>query len=172
MLLEAGPPGVTLKAVATRVGQTHANLLHHFGTAAGLQNAVMEDMARHLVSRVGEAIYRRRQGEIGLDDLVNTIFDTFDRDGAGRLASWMILTGDRQALDPVLRAIHDFVDELVVDLPADRVREISLALTLMALGDALLGAPIADAMELERPAARQLALQLTNLLGFPESIPA
>jgi AcrR family transcriptional regulator len=35
LLLEAGPQAVTLKAVAARIGRTHANLLHHFGSAAG-----------------------------------------------------------------------------------------------------------------------------------------
>ena len=33
LLLEAGPQAVTLKAVADRVGRTHANVLHHFGSA-------------------------------------------------------------------------------------------------------------------------------------------
>ncbi|MFM8542890.1 MAG: TetR family transcriptional regulator, partial [Chakrabartia sp.] len=36
ILIEAGPQAVTLKAVAARMGRTHANLLHHFGSAAGL----------------------------------------------------------------------------------------------------------------------------------------
>jgi AcrR family transcriptional regulator len=36
LLLEEGPQAVTLKAVAAKVGRTHANLLHHFGSAAGL----------------------------------------------------------------------------------------------------------------------------------------
>src|SRR3546814_10393283 len=65
----------------------------------------------------------------------------------------MILTGERQALDPVFRAIHDFVDELVVASDAERVREISHIITLMALGDALLGVPLADALGLD-PKAR------------------
>jgi AcrR family transcriptional regulator len=37
LLIEAGPQAVTLKAVAARIDRTHANLLHHFGSAAGLQ---------------------------------------------------------------------------------------------------------------------------------------
>ena len=40
LLLEAGPQAVTLKAVGNRIGRTHANLLHHFGSAAGLQKAL------------------------------------------------------------------------------------------------------------------------------------
>ena len=38
LLLEAGPQAVTLKAVADRIGRTHANVLHHFGSAASLQS--------------------------------------------------------------------------------------------------------------------------------------
>ena len=34
LLIESGPQAVTLKAVAGRIGRTHANLLHHFGSAA------------------------------------------------------------------------------------------------------------------------------------------
>src|SRR3546814_10914208 len=94
LLLEHGPQGVTLKAVAARIGQTHANLLHHFGSAAGLQAAVMEEMGRHLFGKIGDAVLRRRQGEIGFESLVDTVFDTFDCDGAGRLASWMIMHGE------------------------------------------------------------------------------
>ena len=40
LLVESGPQAVTLKAVAGRIGRTHANLLHHFGSAAGLQKAL------------------------------------------------------------------------------------------------------------------------------------
>ena len=40
LLIEQGPQAVTLKAVAAEIGKTHANLLHHFGSAAGLQAAL------------------------------------------------------------------------------------------------------------------------------------
>ena len=170
LLLEGGPHAVTLKAVAARIGQTHANLLHHFGSAAGLQTAVMENVAGQLVSRAGAAVYQRRQGDIGIRELVDIIFDTYGKDGAGRLASWMILTGDRQALDPVFRAMTDFINRIAVDAPNDEVRRISLAVTLMALGDALLGAPIADAIGVPQDEARQLAAGfISSLSGIPLS---
>src|SRR3546814_19892763 len=82
----------------------HANLLHHFGSASGLQNAVVENMARHLVAKIGEAVPNRRHGQLELDGLIDIVFDTFGRDGAGRLAIWMILTGDSKALAPVFPA--------------------------------------------------------------------
>src|SRR3546814_9519811 len=54
LLLESGPQAVTLKAVAARIGRTHANLLHHFGSAAGLQKALIERMAGAITSRSEE----------------------------------------------------------------------------------------------------------------------
>ncbi|MEY4721468.1 MAG: hypothetical protein RIQ46_1193, partial [Pseudomonadota bacterium] len=48
LLIELGPQAVTLKAVAARIGRTHANLLHHFGSASGLQKA----LARHLAGTI------------------------------------------------------------------------------------------------------------------------
>ena len=45
ILLEHGPQAVTLKAVAAEVGRTHANLLHHFGSAAGLQGELARSIA-------------------------------------------------------------------------------------------------------------------------------
>ena len=44
LLIEQGPQAVTLKAVAAKIGRTHANLLHHFGSAGDLQ----KELARHL----------------------------------------------------------------------------------------------------------------------------
>ena len=46
LLIETGPQSVTLKAVGARIGRTHANLLHHFGSAAGLQKALAGHLAR------------------------------------------------------------------------------------------------------------------------------
>src|SRR3546814_2099198 len=75
------------------------------------------------------------------------------------MAIWMILTGDSKALDPVFHAIRDFIGKLTMESPADKVREVSVALTLMAIGDALLGAPLAEALGVHRRVARELALR-------------
>ena len=60
LLLEAGPQAVTLKAVAAKIGRTHANLLHHFGSAAELQRALAESIAGTVTSEIGAAVMRAR----------------------------------------------------------------------------------------------------------------
>jgi AcrR family transcriptional regulator len=165
LLIEAGPQGVTLKAVAARIGRTHANLLHHFGSAAGLQRALAERMAADITATIGETVLAARAGTRDPRAIVDLTFDAFDREGAGALASWMILTGNHDALDPILQAIHRLVDQLAAGtgLGQRPIAEETLQLVLLALGDALLGAPMARALGLSRTRARELAL--AGLLG-------
>ena len=157
LLLADGPQAVTLKAVAAEVGRTHANLLHHFGSAAGLQGALARSIADSVTSTIAEAVERARAGEADPRTIVDRTFDAFDREGAGALAAWMILTGNRDALNPILDSIRSLVAQLSIDHEERHVAESTLSLVLNALGDSLLGPPIADALGLPRDTARDLA---------------
>lgn len=162
LLLEHGPQAVTLKAVAARIGRTHANLLHHFGSAEGLQRALMAHLAEDIVGTIGGAVARAHATDHDPREIVELTFDAFDREGAGALASWMILSGNRDALDPILEAIQRLVDQLIADHQFDsaKLHEETLMLVLMALGDSLLGAAMAKALGLERGMARAIAARL------------
>ncbi|WP_232833969.1 MULTISPECIES: helix-turn-helix domain-containing protein [unclassified Sphingomonas] len=162
LLVEEGPQALTLKAVAAAIGRTHANLLHHFGSAAGLQRALIARMAGRVTGTIRDAVLRNRGGDPDPAHIVGLIFDAFDSGGGGALAGWMILSGNRDALDPILSAIHALVDELAVGAPpsARSIQEETLQLVLMALGDALLGAAMARALGLPRGRARELAVAM------------
>ncbi|MGL4313839.1 MAG: TetR family transcriptional regulator, partial [Sphingomonas sp.] len=60
LLVEHGPQAVTLKAVAARIGRTHANLLHHFGSAEGLQKALIARMGEAIVHTIEPAVMKAR----------------------------------------------------------------------------------------------------------------
>jgi AcrR family transcriptional regulator len=156
LLIEAGPQAVTLKAVSARVGRTHANLLHHFGSAAGLQKALAEHLASAICAKIGETVIGTRSGVAAPRDVVDLIFDAFDREGGGALASWMLLSGNEGALDPIVDAIHDLVEDLH-DFGSDAMRETTLTLVLLALGDAQMGAALSQSLGLARTAARDQA---------------
>lgn len=164
LLIEAGPQAVTLKAVAGRIGRTHANLLHHFGSAAGLQKALAEHLARTVCETIIEAVHASRAGFGHPREVVDLAFDAFDREGAGALASWMLLTGNEDALDPIVGTIHDLVDEIAPGEASDagdamQVRRETLSLVLLAMGDALIGAALAKSLGLPRDAARVRAAE-------------
>lgn len=173
ILIEAGPQAVTLKAVAARIGRTHANLLHHFGSAAGLQRALARSLAETVCTRIVTLIQAARADESQRTQdkprqVVDLAFDAFDKSGAGALASWMILSGNEDALDPILEIIHQLVDQIAAVEGEDTgvaLREDTLSLVLMAMGDALLGEPLARSLDLPRSAAREIALR--QLISSP-----
>src|SRR5919112_969765 len=142
LLLTDGPQAVTLKAVAAKIGRTHANLLHHFGSAAGLQGELAGSIADFVTASIADSVERARAGETDARDIVDRTFDVFGKEGAGALAAWMILTGNRDALNPILDSIRGLVSQLTVGHEEHHVTESTLALFLNALGDSLLGTPI------------------------------
>ena len=154
-----GPQAVTLKAVAAKIGRTHAKLLHHFGSAAGLQGALARAIADSVTSSIATSVERARAGETDARDIVDQTFDAFGREGAGALAAWMILTGNRDALNQILESLRSLVAQLSIGHEDHQVARSTLGLVLSALGDALLGAPIADALALPRDTARELAAE-------------
>ena len=156
LLIELGPQAVTLKAVAARIGRTHANLLHHFGSAAGLQKALAEHLAITICATIEDAVLASRAGEGTARDVVDLTFDAFDKEGGGALATWMLMNGNEDALDPLLEAIHQLVDDLG-EHDTGKMHDVTHALCLMALGDALMGGPLAHSLGLKRTAARDMA---------------
>ena len=158
LLIEAGPQAVTLKAVASRIGRTHANLLHHFGSASGLQKSLAEYLGEQVCGTIAQAVVKSRTGEGSVRDIVALTFDAFDREGAGALSSGMLLTGNEDALDPIVDSIHNLFDDIAEGGHEDReMNEDTLSLVLMALGDALIGERLSNSLELPRHAARDLA---------------
>ncbi len=168
LLIEAGPQAVTLKAVAGRIGRTHANLLHHFGSAAGLQKALAAHLAWTVCETIKDAVRASRAGLGSPREVVDLAFDAFDREGAGALAGWMLLTGNEDALDPIVETIHALVDEIAPEEAAAhdtdvlRVHEETLSLVLLALGDALMGAALTKSLGLPRDVARRRAVTMLN----------
>lgn len=170
ILIEAGPQAVTLKAVAARVGRTHANLLHHFGSASGLQKALATHLAATICATIAEAVLATRSGLGHPRDVVDLTFDAFGKEGGGALASWMLLSGNQDALDPIVEVIHDLVDEMHAMGPGN-MREITQTLVLMALGDSLMGKPLAAALELPSSSARDTAEQLLKDFAIKAGLP-
>jgi len=157
ILITRGPQAVTLKAVAAEIGRTHANLLHHFGSAAGLQAELAKSIADRVTGHIGAAVERARAGESDARDIADMTFDAFGKEGAGALAAWMILSGDREALNPILESIRALVGQLTIGHEDHHVGDTTLWLVLLALGDSLLGPAIAEALNLDRDSARDAA---------------
>lgn len=159
LLREEGVQAITLKAVAARIGRTHANLLHHFGSVAELHRALADTIAHEVANQITASIGQMRRGEKRMRDVVEGMFDAFIDQRMGELVAWVALTRQRDALEPVADAIADVVRDISEpgdDRPLDQA---TLGLVLFAIGDSLVGAEVARACGLPRSAAREIATQ-------------
>jgi AcrR family transcriptional regulator len=161
-LIDGGPQSVTLKAVAGRIGRTHANLLHHFGSAAGLQKALAVYLAQIVCESVAQAFRAARIGEGTPREVVDLTFDAFDAEGGGALVMWMLATGHEDALDPVMDFIRTLLDELAEEYAGEAgdaraLHNVALPIVLMALGDGLIGGMLANRLEVQRGDSRAVA---------------
>lgn len=175
LLLEVGPQAVTLKAVAARIGCTHGNLLHHFGSAEELQKSLALYMTTNVSQRIVEAVHRRRAGEGDVRDAVNLIFDAFGKGGGAALVSWMTLTDNAEALEPIMSTVDALVQEIAYDgQTSQSLYDAALMTISMAIGDALVGEPMLKEMGFDRDhlrgiAARLMRTVIMNVEGVPES---
>ena len=159
LLTKEGVAAVTLKAVAAKIGRTHANLLHHFGSVAGLHAALAGDIAVSVAGSITGSIGRMRRGEARLRDVIEEMFDAFLEQGAGELIAWVVLTRQREALEPIVAAIAQVVRDISDPGEQRPLDQATLGLVLLAIGDSLAGSEVARACGLQRSAARDIAVR-------------
>lgn len=162
LLLQQGPNAITLQAVAADLGMSHTNLIHHFGSAGGLQTALMTEMVAELTATIEQAVNRLRTGEGDLRDFVDIVFDAFDSGGAGQLAAWIVLSGESDKLAPVGEVVRNYVQNVergaqgeAGDIHA-RITSATLLVTMAAFGDAVIGENLCGMVGRERTAVRKI----------------
>lgn len=166
LLLAGGPDAVTLAAVAQKIGVTHANLIHHFGSAADLQAALMGSMVSDLRQALDAAVARLRTDEGAPLELVGAAFDAFGEGGAGRLAAWIVTTDNPSRLEPVRQAVIDLVDAVddtlghAPQLPREQIKAAVLLIAISAFGDALIGPALRDMLGQDENAGRRIVADL------------
>jgi len=158
LLLEQGPRAVTLKAVAERVDRTHANLLHHFGSAAGLQKALIGHLTNSIVEAIGTSVEEARRGEMSYEEVVELIFDAFGREGGAALVYALMIEGDSAPVDLIIDAIHGLVTRLHAGAEKRPLPLMAVMLVHAAIGDALIGDKLTARLNLPRDIGRTLAL--------------
>jgi len=170
LLIAGGPNSLTLQAVAQDIGVTHGTLIHHFGSAAELQSALMGAMVRDLATALESAVAHVRSDARAPRTVVDIVFTAFDEGGAGHLAAWIALSNRYEHLEPVREAVVDLVAALSEkvrtsgDDPPRHVPSALLLITLCAFGDAVIGGPLREMLGRDRDAVRRLAANLLPAL--------
>jgi len=165
LLLTHGPDAITLKAVAKDLGMTHTNLIHHFGSAAGLQSALMRDMSNKLTDTIEAAVARFRAGTGDVREFVDIVFAAFDQGGAGRLAAWLMVSGNAKLFAPVGDVVRSYIEHVEQGAHVDAVHAAelhrrfttaTLFVVIAAFGDAIIGDVMHKMVDRERETVRNV----------------
>ncbi len=175
LLLTSGPSAVTVANVGKAIGMSHANILHHFGSAARLQSSLMGSMIGDLKDALDNVVVLLNNDRAAPRIIVDRVFEAFDKGGAGPLAAWIILSGDVDQLEPVRDAVRGLVDAIVEqskDEGADeRVRAAVLMMAISAFGDATIGPHLRDMLGQSDDTMRDLMARILPLFILPDGIP-
>jgi AcrR family transcriptional regulator len=150
---------------------SHANVLHHFGSAAGLQSALMGSMIQDLTGALDNVVDLLETDDAAPRTIADHVFDAFDKGGAGPLAAWIVLSGDVGRLEPIREAVGALVTAIVgqsKDAAArERVRAAVLMVAVSAFGDAVIGPYLRDMLGQKDDAMRDLVTRFLPLFLSP-----
>ena len=175
LLLDGGPAEVTLAKIGQAIGMSHANVLHHFGSAAQLQAALMGKMINDLTIALNDVVTLLKSDSNAHRKVVDLVFDAFDKGGAGPLAAWIILSGEVQHLEPIGEAVQNLVVAIggkeLDDAGQERVRSAVMMMAVAAFGDALIGHHARPMLDRADDAMRDVIARILPLFLQPEGIP-
>jgi AcrR family transcriptional regulator len=145
---------------------SHATVLHHFRSSAGMRRALVEHMTDRLLRDIIAALQREPTPEPPV--ILAGLFDALSSGGHARLLAWLAIGGDSLSEDlapsPHVRELFaELVPQLAEHLPreADRqriARRVIFLIATAAIGYGVAGDRLADV----------LAMEPGEAAGFPE----
>lgn len=155
-----GPAGIRLQEVARKAGVSHSNVLHHFGSRAGLIRALNRrtvDDLKTVLFGVMEAAHS------SAEDIIGPAFAAY-RNGLAQRTLWVLQApGQRDA--QTLAAFEEIVEALHarrisaapsgVHVDKAHTRALVHLTTIAAFGDAIIGARLRRCSTADEPAARR-----------------
>lgn len=162
LLVEHGPQAIKLADVAKAAGVVHANVIHHFGSIAGVETALMERMIRQLADKI--IVGFNEQG-VSPGFGAQALFDAFEARGAARLAAWLELTGEGRRMTLVRQVVDEVVQtRLAIDTGVERDAIIDFILLniVLAVGVGLFGPTLSELLGRPPERARELAQELVQ----------
>jgi AcrR family transcriptional regulator len=168
LLISSGPGAITLKAVGAEMRMSHANLIHHFGSAEAFRDRLKTAMVEELTRTVTALIRRYEAGEASVAEIVDTVFTAYAEGGIGTLVAWSALTPageDRHGLDLRIGELVTMLERLIEGPAApSRARAMVYVVSLLAFGDSLIGKSLAKALGSEALEMRKLTLWILEQL--------
>lgn len=172
-LREHGLAGLNVVDVAADCGMSHATVLHHFGSTAGMQRALVARMTDQLLEDVIAALHR--DPPLPPPAVLERLFDTLSRGGHAKLLAWLTVGADDLSADfePAGHApdlLARLVPELARRLPAEGdperlARNIILLVACTGIGYGVAGDRLPRLLGMEQADAQAFPEWLGRQLG-------
>ena len=150
-MLEVGPAGLRISAVAKKAGMAHPNIIHHFGSRQGLINALADRVGSQATKRITQAITDALAAPS--EDRVSAMTHVLDMaypGDAGKAAIWLHLSGAetdmKPNMDKIVALSHSLRQHINPDVVLDDTNRLTLLVTLALVGEVVSGASIKEAL--------------------------
>jgi TetR/AcrR family transcriptional regulator, repressor for neighboring sulfatase len=168
LLIASGPGAITLKAIGSEMGMSHANLIHHFGSAEAFRVQLKTTMVEELTRAVTSLLHRYGAGEARVAEIVDAVFTAYASGGIGTLVAWSAMTPagqDRHGLDQALGELVTVLERMIEGPDAaNRARAMVYVVSLLAFGDSLIGKSLAKTLGGEALEMRELTVRILEQL--------
>lgn len=114
-LLEQGLKGLKIADVARAAGMSHATLIHHFGSSAGMRRALVERMASELLTEFLGVLESHPPSAERRGEMLGRLFDTLADDRHAQLFAWLALESDGSNAPSPFDAESEVLLERVID---------------------------------------------------------
>lgn len=112
-LINHGVDGLRMTTVASEANIVHSSILHHFGSAEGLKQALGKRLSMKLFDEVAEALSSADQADT-VFSVVNRIFYAMGSGGHGNLLAWLVIAGPKS--DNHLTRVNEIYGHLFTDM--------------------------------------------------------
>ncbi len=151
LMVEVGPAGLRLSAVAKKAGMAHPNIIHHFGSRDGLINALAERVGLRATERISNAI--KNATEAAPEDkatAMTQVLDTAYPGDEGKAAVWLHLSGAESSLksnmEQIVELSHSLRQTIDSDANLDNTNRLVMLVTLALVGEVVSGPSIKGAL--------------------------
>lgn len=166
-LAERGLEGLNVVGLAKAAGISHATLLHHFGSADEMRQALVQRMSTRLLSEAMAAIGDNDE----IAAVLRELFAVFSTGGHAKLLAWLAIEeGQRpvpSAEQYVLfdRLIHASAESMLAGDVAT-ARNLVTLVVAAAIGLGVAGEPLMDLVGMDEQARRTFPDWLAGRLGI------
>jgi len=151
IVVDVGPAGLRISAVAKNANMAHPNVIHHFGSREGLLNALAERVGTRATTRITAAISVALEAKP--EDRVKAmtrVLDTAYQGDEGKLAVWLHLSGVESSfksnMEKIVLLSHKLREAVNGEVDYANTGRLVMLVTLALVGEVVSGSSIKEAL--------------------------